>query len=147
MIDRIEEIVGGDMTKRLEEDGYAAYASMEMKTGICASGLSSFSAAAVKFMRLDPRGGYFREQHVHDGVKRVAMKSEHAESLKAFQEKHDIKDPIHFIAYKYRVVLSHFRIKFDNWCALKSKDSNADIYIYMTQMPYIRSACRTCTQL
>ena len=81
-----------------------------MKVGIGDDGLLSAKSMLIKFMRLDPRGGYYKQRNMEAGLDlRLVADGKRADVI-------DDKDGdlLSKIAYKLRVMLSHARVTYDN---------------------------------
>ena len=97
---------------------YGGVASgIDMQSGQLSSELEKYAAMMCALVKVDNRGGYFRQAHMVDAVTQAVRESGHQsafEAAAAVELGKTAEDAYKLAAYKVRVMMSHIRRKFDN---------------------------------
>ena len=94
----------------------ALYQSMDMKKGIDHNSIMAAEKTCSALLRLDPRGGIFRQQDVKSGLQTVLTENGKLSEVWGFAEQGN-ETPgtvLDVISYKLRVMLSHVRGAYDS---------------------------------
>ena len=115
--DSIFEIIHGRFEDHLLHGGWN-YQSIDMKVDIDVEMMEKFAEELEGLIELDPRGGHFLQRDFETGVKRAAVASKCRELFQAFYQTKGYDNFDHavtWVAYQYRVMLSHFREKYTGY--------------------------------
>ena len=132
---RVSALKGDDVGQRLFDalephfgahfvtGGGVTYPSLDMKLGISLEHLEKYKDELKAFMTVDPRGGHFRQEDMYEAVYRLASSKELKPLFDSFTLTDttwggDPAEAAKYVAYIYRVMLSHVREKCRNFKAL-----------------------------
>jgi hypothetical protein len=101
------------VVSRIVHENVDIYESTEMKTGIVVDKLLQWEQQLGQWIRLDPRGGFFLQQDMHDAVFDAITTQKLMDEIESVaatlnQTPHQV---ISMVAYKFRVMLSHVLLK------------------------------------
>ena len=105
--------------------GLIPYKSRDTQVGICTASLVIFAEFIKHCILVDSRGGYFLQDDVSVMYESVATDSKYKAAFEcaAAKDKKSTEEFKRDQSYCLRVMLSHFRIKYDGWKKAKGKDT------------------------
>ena len=107
--------------------GMIPYKSRDTQVGICTQTLVLFAEFIKHCILVDSRGGYFLQHDVDVMYESVATDSKYKAAFEcaAAKDKKSTEEFKRDQSYCLRVMLAHFRIKYDAWKKAKAKDTPA----------------------
>ena len=105
--------------------GMIPYKSRDTQVGICTASLVIFAEFIKHCILVDSRGGYFLQDDVSVMYESVATDSKYKAAFEcaAAKDKKSTEEFKRDQSYCLRVMLSHFRLKYDGWKKAKGKDT------------------------
>ena len=105
--------------------GMIPYKSRDTQVGICTASLVIFAEFIKHCILVDSRGGYFLQDDVSVMYESVATEPKYKAAFEcaAAKDKKSTEEFKRDQSYCLRVMLSHFRIKYDGWKKAKVKDT------------------------
>ena len=120
----------------LASQGPGLYVSEDMSKGIDLERLKAWDALLIAVMRLDTRGGLFRQVHIVQGIKQGLNAEDYARLLENTLDRFGLppNEVIELLSYKIRCMTSHCRILFDS-CSDHKGHVLKDVFKVMKDTP------------
>ena len=125
-IDALIDAVGSFFGSLLWRGGIA-YDSLDMKKGINVEGLVAHADCISPIVQLDPRGGFISQKETMQAIAIHAEKNEYKDSFAALVGRRgwcDFNEGVKITAYSLRVMVSHTRIKRDQYLKISGASSD-----------------------